>query len=191
MAQEVARLGFAASADAIAARSDHAARAACRDKVPSVAARNEALSHSSKRRLFFSYSHADESARERLETHLKVLCRKGLIEPWHARHIQAGADWANEIDEHLDEANLILLLVSADFLASDYCWEVEMTRALKLHEERRAVVVPIILRPCLWREAPFAKLQALPNNGHPITRWTDPDDAWLDVAQGIRRLVTI
>lgn len=191
MAQEVARLGFAASAGAIAARSDHAARAARCDKPPPKAGRKEALARSPKRRLFFSYSHADESACERLETHLKVFYRNKLIELWHAQRIPAGADWANEIDEHLDEADIILLLVSADFLASDYCWDVEMTRALKHHEERLAVVVPVIFKPCLWRETPFAKLQPLPKNGRPITRWTDPDDAWLDVAQGIHGLVSI
>ncbi|WP_437980447.1 toll/interleukin-1 receptor domain-containing protein [Sorangium sp. So ce117] len=191
MAREVARLGFAASADAITARSDHAARAANRDTPPLDAGRKEPPTRSSKCRLFFSYSHADASAHERLEAHIKVLWRKGFIEPWHARRIPAGADWGNEIDRHLDEAEIILLLVSADFLASDYCWEVEMTRALKRHDDGRAVVVSVILKPCLWREAPFAKLQPLPKNGCPITRWTDPDDAWLDVAEGIRNLVTI
>ncbi|WP_437737223.1 toll/interleukin-1 receptor domain-containing protein [Sorangium sp. So ce1335] len=187
MAREVARLGFAAQADVIATRFHHAASP---DGSPPDAGRKGALTRSPRRRLFLSCSQADEIACERLETHLKVLYRRGLIEPWHARRIPAGADWANEIDEHLEEADIILLLVSADFLASDYCWEVEMRRALDRHEERSAVLVPVILKPCLWREAPFARLQPLPRNGQPVTRWSDPDDAWLDVVQGIQRLVT-
>jgi hypothetical protein len=144
-----------------------------------------------KRRLFYVYAHADEALRDRLDVHLKLLERQGLIDPRHDRCIPAGAEWAREIDRRLAEADIILLLVSADFVASSYCWEIELKRALERHETGEATVVPVILRPCDWRpSAPFAKLQALPKDALPVTRWADPEDAWVDIAQGIRKLIT-
>ncbi|MFH1740846.1 MAG: TIR domain-containing protein [bacterium] len=142
-------------------------------------------------RVFYSYSHKDEDLRNQLETHLSNLQRQGVIANWHDRRIIAGEEWKKEIDEHLEEADIILLLVSADFIASDYCYEIEMKRALERHENGEARVIPIILRPTEWAEAPFAKLQALPKDAKPVTTWqpNDPnnDEAWLDVAKGIRR----
>jgi AAA-like domain/TIR domain len=143
-----------------------------------------------RRRLFYSYSPADEKLRERLEVHLKLLERDGLIEPWHARQILPGAEWAREIDRHLEAADLILLLVSADFVASDYTWDGELKRALERHHAGKATVVPVMVRPCDCKTAPFAKLDPLPRDGVPVTRWPDPEDAWVDVAQGLRRLIT-
>lgn len=112
--------------------------------------------------LFYSYSHKDERYREKLETQLKILQRQGVIDGWHDRKIGAGKDWAVERDDHLETAGIILLLVSDDFLASDYCYGKEMTRALERHDDADARVIPIILSNCLWEEAPFARLQALP-----------------------------
>ena len=140
-------------------------------------------------RLFYSYSHKDESLRDELETHLKLLQREGLISTWHDRRILGGEEWADRIDESLEAADFILLLVSADFIASDYCYEKEMTRALERHEKREAVVVPIIVRDCDWQSAKFEQLQALPKNGKAVKLWPDRDSAWKDIAQGIRRLV--
>ncbi|KYF94504.1 hypothetical protein BE20_00100 [Sorangium cellulosum] len=118
-------------------------------------------------RLFFSYSHRDE----------------GLLQSWHDRRIGAGDDWAGQIDRNLDEAEVILLLVSADFLASDYCFDKEMKRALARHDAGQARVIPVVLRKTDWRSAPFARLQAL------VTLWQDRDEAWTDVALGIRRAI--
>src|SRR5579862_3836227 len=137
--------------------------------------------------LFYSYSHKDEKLREKLETHLALLKRQGVIADWHDRKITAGQEWSNKIDEHLNTAQIILLLVSADFLASDYCYDVEMKRAIERHETGEAYVIPIILRPCDWHSAPFGKLQALPRDAKPIRQWADRDAAFLDVIQGIRR----
>src|SRR5579871_1216010 len=136
--------------------------------------------------LFYSYSHKDEELRETLETHLSPLKRQGVIAGWHDRRISAGTEWADQIDEHLNSAQIILLLISADFLASDYCYDKEMTRAMERHEAGAARVIPIILRPCDWHGAPFGKLQALPKDAKPITDWSNRDAAFLDVAQGIR-----
>lgn len=139
--------------------------------------------------VFFSYSHADEALRKQLETHLSLLQRQGVIRAWHDRGIAAGQEWKAEIDQHLEQARVILLLVSADFLASNYCYDVEMTRALERHEAREAVVIPIILRKCDWSTAPFARLPSLPEDAKAVTSWPDRDDAWTSVALGIRAAI--
>ncbi|WP_437962115.1 toll/interleukin-1 receptor domain-containing protein [Sorangium sp. So ce119] len=140
-------------------------------------------------RLFFSYSHKDEALRDELETHLALLKREGLLQSWHDRRIAAGDEWAGQIDRNLDEADVILLLVSADFLASDYRFDTEMKRALERHDAGQARVIPVVLRKSDWHSAPFARLQALPKEARPVTLWRDRDEAWTDVALGIRRAV--
>src|ERR1700686_211738 len=97
--------------------------------------------------VFYSYAHEDEALRAELEKHLSLLRRQGVISDWHDRHIAPGTDWAQAIDEHLERASVILLLVSADFLASDYCYGIEMQRALQRHQAHEAAVIPILLRP--------------------------------------------
>ncbi len=139
--------------------------------------------------VFFSYSHKDEDLRDELATHLAMLKNQGLIKAWHDREISAGTEWANAIDENLNSADVILLLVSANFLASRYCYDIEMERAMKRHEAGEARVIPIILKPVDWSGATFGKLQALPKNAKPITIWQNHDEAFLNVAQGIRRVV--
>ncbi len=139
--------------------------------------------------LFYSYSHRDEDLRVRLQDHLAVLRRAGHITEWHDRDIDVGEDWAKAIDENLATADIILLLVSASFLASDYCWGNEMTTALDRHQRGEATVVPVILRPCRWQTSPLAKLQAAPRDGRPVTQWPDMDAAFDDVAEKIERVV--
>ncbi|MGE0679746.1 MAG: COR domain-containing protein [Candidatus Binatia bacterium] len=137
----------------------------------------------------FSYSHKDEALRDQLATHLKILERNQVIASWHDRKIPPGDEWKNAIDANFQRVDLVLLLVSADFIASDYCYETEMTGALERREKGEAEVVPIIVRPCRWQIAPFSKLQALPKNGEPVTStsWNSPDDAWLNVEEGIEK----
>jgi TIR domain len=139
--------------------------------------------------LFYSYCHKDEKLREKLESHLAPMKHEGIIAGWHDRRIGAGHEWKGQIDEHLNEASVILLLVSPDFIASAYCRDVEMRRALERHDTGEALVIPIILRPTDWHEQAFAKLQALPKDGKPVTKWSNRDEAFLDVACGIRAAV--
>jgi hypothetical protein len=139
--------------------------------------------------IFYSYSHKDEDLRNELEKHLSVLKRNGVIAGWYDRKIAAGAEWGGEIDKHLETANIILLLISSDFIASDYCYEIEMKRAMERHAQRAARVIPIILRKCDWRDAPFGKLQALPKDGKPIKTWNDLDEAFTDVVAGLKRAI--
>jgi len=136
--------------------------------------------------VFFSYSHVDEALRDQLEKQLSMLKRQGIIETWHDRRIGAGEDVDHAIDERINKDDIILLLVSPDFLASNYCYEVEMKRALERHDTGEAIVIPVILRPCDWRAAPFGGLNATPTDGKPITKWTDRDDALLEVAKAVR-----
>ena len=137
--------------------------------------------------VFFSYSHKDEKLRDELETHLAMLKREGVIRGWHDRKITAGKGWDGKIGENLNSADIILLLVSPDFLASDYCYDNEVVKAVGRNDAGEACVIPVILRPCDWTRAPFNALQALPKNAKPVTRWQRRDDAFLDVAEGIRR----
>lgn len=139
--------------------------------------------------VFFSYSHKDEELRDALAVHLKLLQRQGVITAWHDREITAGTEWAGEIDEKINSARIILLLVSADFLASDYCYDIELQQAMARHEAGGAQVIPIILRPVDWEGVPFGKLQALPKNAKPVTTWDNRDEAFRDIAQGLRKAV--
>ena len=141
-------------------------------------------------KLFFSYSHRDEELRDQLEVHLATLKHQGLIDTWHDRRIAAGDVFDNEISAELEDAKLILLLISSDFIASRYCYEVETVRALEKHAANEARVIPVVLRPCDWHDGPFGKLHALPTDGKPITRWVDTDEAFLSVVQGIKSAVT-
>src|SRR5712691_10572913 len=100
--------------------------------------------------VFDSYSHADEKLHDELAKHLTPLEREGVIQRWHDRQITAGREFGSEIDEVLNLAGIILLLVSPDFVASEYCWSKEMKRAMERHEAREARVIPIILRPVDW-----------------------------------------
>ena len=105
------------------------------------------------------------------------------------RKIGAGTEWKAQIDNHLNSAHLIFLLISADFVASDYCYDVEMKRAMERHDAGEARVIPIILKPCDWHNGPFGKLQALPKDGRAVTDWSNRDKAFTDVAKGIRAAV--
>lgn len=140
-------------------------------------------------KLFISYSHKDERHREALESHLKVLGRAGLLDVWHDRRIDASEDWKGEIDRALDEADVVVLLVSADFLASDYCYDVELNRALERQAKGECRVVPVIIRDANWHLAPISGLQALPKDGKPITTWPNKDKAWRSVAEGLERVI--
>ncbi|MDY7232810.1 toll/interleukin-1 receptor domain-containing protein [Hyalangium rubrum] len=140
-------------------------------------------------KLFFSYSHADEALRNKLEAHLSMLRRQGLIESWHDRRITVGSELDASISRQLEVADVILLLVSSDFLASEYCYSKEMMRALERHDSSEARVIPVILRPCDWHSAPFGKLLAAPRDGKAITMWPNEDEALTDVAVKVREAV--
>jgi internalin A len=137
---------------------------------------------------YSSATHKDESLRNELETHLKLLQRQGMIETWHDRKIEAGDEWKRKIDENLERADIILLLVSADFIASEYCYEIEMKRALERHNKNEARVIPVIVRDVNWHKAPLLNCK-LTQSWQGRQKWPDKDSAWRNVAEGIERVV--
>ena len=136
-------------------------------------------------KLFYCYAHKDRVLRDELDMHLAGLRRSGLITAWHDGAISPGTAWEREIETHLNTAHIILLLVSPDFISSDYCYSKEMGRAIERHHAKDARVIPILLRPVDWTDAPFNILQALPSNVEPVTSWSDRDAAFADIARGI------
>jgi len=138
--------------------------------------------------VFYCYSHTDETLRNELEKHLALLQRQGIIKGWHFRKITGGKEWKGEIDKNLERAGIILLLISSDFMNSDYCYDIEMKRAIELHKAGKTRTIPVILRAVDWTNAPFAKLQALPTDAKPVTSWTNRDEAFSDIALGIRQV---
>ena len=147
-------------------------------------------SHTNGMEIFCAYSHEDEELREKLGKHLAPLRRQGIITDWYDRKMSAGKEWEAEIDEHLNSAHVILLLVSSDFIDSYSCYDVEMKRALERHKDRDARVIPIILRPVVdWERLPFGKLLALPTDGRAVTLWENQDEAFTNVAKGIAEVV--
>lgn len=139
-------------------------------------------------KLFISYSHKDEPLREELGKHLRILERQKLITIWHDRKILAGDEWNHQINTYLETANIILLLISSDFIDSSYCWDIEIERAMQLHESEQACVIPVILRSVDWTSAPFGKLQAVPRNAQPVTLQPDRDAAFEFVTKQIRQV---
>jgi hypothetical protein len=139
--------------------------------------------------IFFSYAHEDEALVGRVRSHLSLFDRQKVIRRWHDREIPPGAEWKGLIDSQLAGADIVLLFISDAFFASDYCYDVEMTEALKRHEAGTLRVIPVILRPCSWQTAPFAHLQALPAGAMPVTLWPNPDEACATIADAIMRTV--
>jgi hypothetical protein len=140
--------------------------------------------------VIISYAHRDERLRKELDNHLTALTESGAIKIWHDRKMGPGTDFAMEIDSRVETSDILLLLVSPDYLASHYCYHREMQYAIGRHVAGLSRVIPIILRPCDWHSTPMGKLLALPRDGKPVISWQRRDDAWLDVAKGVRRAVT-
>lgn len=145
---------------------------------------NKGLTNMAK--LFFSYSHKDEDLRNELETHLALLKRQGILSSWHDRRITAGKDVHGSISSELQSSQIILLLVSANFLASDYCYEKEMEYALEKHGDGNAIVIPVILHPCDWHSAPFGQLRATPTDGKPVSMFANQHEAFSIIARDVR-----
>ena len=142
-------------------------------------------------KLFICYSHKNEGLRDDIVTCLQPLKRRGLISAWWDGKISPGTEWARDIVEKLDAADIILLLISRHFLASDFIQEVELKRAMERHSDGKACLIPVILSDCDWQIESFGKLQVLPKDGVPITStsWGHIEQAFADFARGIRKAV--
>jgi energy-coupling factor transporter ATP-binding protein EcfA2 len=140
-------------------------------------------------KLLYCYAHEDKSLLDQLVRQLASLERLGLIAGWSDRDISGGQEWQHEIDQRMNTADIILLLISPDFIASDYCYGVELKRAMERHEAGEARVIPIILRPVYWQEMRFGQLQAFPTEGKPVTDWPKRGQAFLNVVKGVRKVI--
>ncbi len=138
--------------------------------------------------IFLCYAHEDEELQQRLVKQLRSLQHQDLVSLWYDRNISAGSEWESEINAHLDTAQIILVLVSPDFMDSHYCYSIEMERAIERHKQANAHVIPIILRPTEWQTSPLKNLNALPKDAKPVTLWKNRDVAFLDIAKGIREV---
>jgi hypothetical protein len=144
--------------------------------------------------IFLSYSRKDEALMRGLESHLEALKLSGLIDSWHDGCIAPGEEWEIQIKQNLKKAKIILLLISVDFIKSNYCYSVELTQAIERHQAGDACIIPIILRPCIWKPLPICNmhlgdLQALPKDGKPISKWDDIDDAFTNIAERLAQKV--
>jgi len=144
---------------------------------------------SSPAEVFISYSYNDEELFKQLEKYLTVLTRSGKIRIWHGRKIPPGDEWKKLIDDHIQSADLVLLLVSVDFLVSEYCFNVEFESALKRYAIGTTRIIPIILHPCPWPETPIGRFEVLPTDGEPIASSKDTAKAFLSVTNSIRELI--
>ena len=142
-----------------------------------------------KPKLFVSYSHSDERQRRCLDLHLKVLETEGLVALWHDRKIAPGDKWDDVIRSEIQNADVMLLLLSAAALASEYIRSVEIATSLERNTESSLVVIPIIVERCLWSTTPLGKLQALPRDGKPVRDFSPQRNGWHCVAEELRRML--
>lgn len=140
--------------------------------------------------IFLSYAHDDENLMDCVRKQLVIYDRQNKIRKWWDRKLTAGASLHSEIDQHLQEADVILLFISPSFFDSDYCYDGEMQQALRQHAEQRSVAIPVILRPCEWASSPLGGLLAFPTDGRPLTTWPNHDEGAKNVADGVMRAVT-
>ena len=141
--------------------------------------------------IFISYANADEAYKNDLKMFTVQMRRNGDIGTWDDREILPGEIWDKKIKGALNTAHVIILMVSPAFIASDYCFDTEVKRAMERHQDPNdpAVVVPIIARPCDWKTTDFAALQALPRNAKPISKWESKDEAFMSIVEDLRRLI--
>ena len=140
-------------------------------------------------KLFISYAHKDESYKDSLMVALSPLRRRGLIKIWEDRQIASGSKWNEVIEKELRDAHIILLLISSDFINSDFCYTEELGIAMAQSDEQKALMIPVFIRPCDFSHLPFGAFQGVPRNAKPVSVWDNEDEAWLDVAQELKRTV--
>lgn len=139
---------------------------------------------------FISYSHVDEKYVNRLHTHLTQMKRDGIINAWYDREISAGDEINQEIKQNLLDSDIFLAITSPDFLASRYCYEEEMSKAIEMHKKGKIRIIPIIIEPCDWLNSPLKEFSATPRDGKPVSEWSNPNTAFLEIITALRKIVT-
>lgn len=140
-------------------------------------------------KVFLSYCHVDEMYKEELDKHFAPLKRSNKVETWNDRELKAGTKFDDNIKSHLNQDDIIILLISSDFFASDYCYNIEMQRAIERANRRECILIPIIVRPCLWTETPIKDILALPKDGKPISKYEDKDEAYLEIVTAVSDMI--
>ncbi len=149
------------------------------------------MPHVDELRVFCSYSHQDRPLRDELVKHLELLRESLLIRAWHDGELTGGQDWQAEIEGHLRDAHVILLLISIDFLGSEFVRDHELPIALERHKAGDALVIPVILRPVPWSQAGLDFLQALPEGLRPVVLWSPQDLAYVNICEGLFAAVLV
>ncbi|GHO84900.1 toll/interleukin-1 receptor domain-containing protein [Dictyobacter formicarum] len=139
--------------------------------------------------IFYCYASEDKDLQNELNKHLRPLIRQYRLKIREGSDISPGAEWEKEIQAMIDTAHVILLLVSPDSISSAYIYEREIPRAIERHKAGDAYVIPVILRPVDWQEAMFSNLPVLPKDARPVITWPNRDEAFLDIAKGIRKVI--
>ena len=132
---------------------------------------------------FLSYSHEDKRLRKKLRNHFAPLRHQGLVSWWDDGGLQVGEHIDSVTRAALERTDVFLLLVSPEFLSSEYCWGVEMKHALERHRAGTALVLPVITKPCYWKESPLGELLVAPTDGRPISSWSPRDAGWADATR--------
>lgn len=140
-------------------------------------------------KLFISYSHKDETYKDELTAHLSGMKRIGMIEEWNDRKIIPGQQWNHEIKTKLEQSEIVIFLVSSDFMASDYIADVEVNNTLDKYRKGKVCIIPVIIRSCDFSSLDISKFQALPKDAKPVKTWTDQDSAWTNVVEGIKSTI--
>jgi len=145
----------------------------------------------SKPKLFVSYSRRDSAFLDDFKTHIAGLKRNNLIEEWTDQQIKPGEVWEKTLKRELETADIIIFLVSPDFIASDYIHDVEVDKAIERHNKGELIIVPVIIRSCDFESTKLNIFQALPKNAEPVSKWEDKDEAWLNVVEGIKKIINV
>lgn len=137
-------------------------------------------------KVFISYAHKDEQFKDALVEHMSGLVRADIVSEWNDRKIVPGQDWSDQISENLASSEIILFLISSSFMNSDYCMGVEVQKALSMHKEGSAQLIPIVIRAVDWSDSDLSKIQGLPKDAVPIASWGNEDEAWVNVIRGVK-----
>ena len=138
---------------------------------------------------FISYSHNDSEMLDMLHKHLAQLKREGILKDWTDQNILAGGNLNNQINSALIGASVFIALISPDYIASNYCYEKEFQKALELEQQKKIIIIPVILEPCDWLNTPFSQFKAIPKDGKAVTLWENKNNAFLDIIQNIRKII--
>lgn len=140
------------------------------------------------RRIFTSYCHRDEAFKTELDKHLTPLLLQGRVEGWNDRHIRAGAPLYEAIRDNIRAADIVLMLISADYVSSKACQD-EMTIALERSATKQSLAIPIVVRACDWTGLPIGQLLSANRDGLPINSAADGDVAWYEVVMAIKQIL--